>query len=545
MLRKLLNSIASILALLLIFFCTQTALAGIRLAPLNPEFLEYQRQIGQKPAGPTPLSGGDRGYPLGYIPSPLDLSHVAPPKGLFQRDRGDSALPSNYDLRDHSASTAVREQNPYGTCWTFGPLASLESTFRKRTGEVFDFSEWHLAYFGYVDERADFPAFTQIPVRPEENQIFDQGGNGWQAAAILARWTGAVKEEDRPYNNGTLPTPQDPVFKHLENVWYLGGSFDGDTVKRALMSYGAVSVSMKWSKRHYDKNSTSYYLALGESYEGGHCVTIVGWDDNFELTKFTPEVPSDESAPPQPPKNGAWLIKNSWGTEWGDSGFFWLFYSDPHIQTPAVFIGGDKTNFTRNYQYDPLGWTNFLLPDQDSGETSWCANIFTAHGPAEGYAEELKAFSFYAGAAGTSYRAEIRTGVDANAPGGGTLALEKEGTLVAAGYHTVNISPVTLKKGERFSVVLKLTTPGYLSPIPVEYPVEGYSDKATASAGESFISSDGENWTDLTDDYPNANVCIKAFSSDTPSSSSGGCSALPLTPFVLGFLVPLFLLRRR
>lgn len=116
--------------------------------------------MGQNAAGPTTLSSGERKYPLGYISSPLDLSHVTPPKDLFLRDRGD-ALTSAYDLRDHSALTNVRDQNPYGTCWAFGALASLESTFKKREGEGFDFSEWHLVYYAYVDEKPRFPAFTQ------------------------------------------------------------------------------------------------------------------------------------------------------------------------------------------------------------------------------------------------------------------------------------------------------------------------------------------------------------------------------------------------
>ena len=623
--------------LLSLLLAAQCACAGtMGMAPLNPEFLEYQRQIGQKAAGPTALSGGEKKYPLGYIPSPLDLSHVTPPKDLFLRDRGDGALPSTYDLRDHSALTAVRDQNPYGTCWAFGALASLESTFRKSTGEIFDFSEWHLAYFAYVDEKAGIPAFTQKPVKSGESLIFDQGGTGWQAAALLARWTGAVKEEDRPYN-GPLPTRQDPAFKHLENVWYLGGTLDGDTIKRALLSHGAVSVSLKWNNAYFREAYNSFYRP-NIADDGGHCVTIVGWNDAYDRTKFNNTAP----------QNGAWLVKNSWGSAWGDSGFFWLSYSDPNVSQPALFFGGDRTNFSRNYQYDPLGWvTSFRV---DNSGTGWCANIFFANDSTDGTsAELLKAFSFYAGAAGTSYRAEVRTGVDANSPGGGNLALVKEGTLAAAGYHTVEISPVHVNKGERFSVVLRLTTPGNDFPIPVEYPLSGYSDKATASAGESFVSSDGKSWDDLITKVANSNVCIKAFSSDmkkpekpqlsapaegaaevslpvllktasfvpgddggihkstlwqigrtydfsgtlalddespslltsrevgweilaagtkyywrvrfkdskgalsdwsdtrsfTTASSGGGCSALSLTPFVFGLLLPLFLLRRR
>ena len=75
--------------------------------------------------------------------------------------------------------------------------------------------------------------------------------------------------------------------------------------------------------------------------------------------------------------------------------------------------------------------------------------------------------------------------------------------------------------------------------IPVEYPISGYSEKATSSAGQSFISSDGIEWKDLTEEsgYGNANVCIKAFgiSDDTDAGGGGGgCSTGPVMFILLG-----------
>jgi hypothetical protein len=74
-------------------------------------------------------------------------------------------------------------------------------------------------------------------------------------------------------------------------------------------------------------------------------------------------------------------------------------------------------------------------------------------------------------------------------------------------------SGVQLSEGKKFSVVLKLINSEYNYPVAVEAPISGYSSKARANAGESFISPDGNNWTDLTTDpdHSNTNVCIKAF----------------------------------
>jgi Synergist-CTERM protein sorting domain-containing protein len=162
----------------------------------------------------------------------------------------------------------------------------------------------------------------------------------------------------------------------------------------------------------------------------------------------------------------------------------------------------------------------------------------------------------------------VYTGVTAGDPDSGTLALGPvAGTLVTPGYHTVVLpSTVPLTNGQRFSVVVTLTTPGYNFPIPYECYVAGFSEKATANPGESYVSSNGATWTDLTTVDATANVCLKAFTTSstvtptptptttvtptvthTPtvtgggSSGGGGCSAGMFAPFALLLFVPLFL----
>ena len=102
-----------------------------------------------------------------------------------------------------------------------------------------------------------------------------------------------------------------------------------------------------------------------------------------------------------------------------------------------------------------------------------------------------------------------------------------------AGYHTVKLtSPISLSAGQRFSVVVKYTTSTYRYPLVAEYALAGYSSKATASRGQSYISSNGISWTDLTTYKSTANICIKAFTSvvtnnppQTPSQPQGPTSS--------------------
>ncbi len=80
------------------------------------------------------------------------------------------------------------------------------------------------------------------------------------------------------------------------------------------------------------------------------------------------------------------------------------------------------------------------------------------------------------------------------------------------GYHTVSLpTPVAVTEGQPFVVAVKVTSPGSTYPIPFEAPYANYSSAATAQAGQSYISSTGSSWTDVTTRVSNANVCLKAY----------------------------------
>jgi C1A family cysteine protease len=489
-------------------------------APLNPEFLALQNMRSSS----VQSAFVDRNRLLGERPSPLDLSHVLPPKSAGIYARSNATLPSKYDLREHGVVLPIRDQAPFGTCWAFGALASLESTLKKAGTGGFDFSEWHLAYFAYVDESETLPAFTAYEPEFGEEPIFDQGGNNWKSTAILARWTGAVNEADRPYQHvspwpeSSKPLPSDPPSMRLKHVHHLGAEFNSETIKLAVMTHGSVRIRVVWKNSAYNPGTFAFFNPDGDG--GGHAVNIVGWDDDYPAGNFSAD----------PKRNGAWIMQNSWGENWGDSGFFYLSYADPTIGTPSLYLGGTTTEFEHIYQYDPLGWVESYGFES---ETAAFANIFTAVGPDASKStggrttEFLRAVSFYAAQANASYRIEVRRGVDEGAPGSGTFINATVGSLAAAGYHTIMLSKlVPISPGERFSVVVRLTTPGYLFPVPLEQPVQGYSDKATALTGQSFVSPDGSVWTDMTELAKNTNVCLKAFSvtGTLSSSSSSGCS---------------------
>ncbi|MFH2068877.1 MAG: lectin like domain-containing protein [Candidatus Omnitrophota bacterium] len=455
------------------------------LAPLNPGFIEYQKNLQQNLFLPQATGEGHR---LGFIPPPADLAHLKEQK-VFQATRPLLGLVPSHDLRALGKLTPVRDQGEYGTCWAFATFGSMESCLLP--GEIRDFSESNLANLTSFFSSGGFDRDTW------------DGGNYFMSTAHLARWSGPINENDEPYPQYRNPVAGAQIQKHVQEVLFLPGrdsSADNDKLKQALMDYGAVYTSMYYGSPYYNALNKAYYYK--GSAGSNHAVCIVGWDDNFDRNNFNPigEI--------FPPANGAFIARNSWGDGWGDNGYFYVSYHDSKIgEWNAVFNNAEAAgNYGAVYQYDPLGWVN---SGGYGSDTAWFANIFTATN------RNLGAVGFYAPADNSSYEIYVFTGVAPGSPVSGSLAgPATSGIITEAGYRTIALdTTVSLVFGQTFSVVVRLTTPGYAYPVVIEYPLAGWSSQATANPGESFVSSDGLSWDDITFYSADTNVCLKAFSS--------------------------------
>ena len=315
------------------------------------------------------------------------------------------AAPASFDLRDAGKLSLVRDQGRYGTCWAFASLASLESSLLP--GAATDYSENNLA------QRSGFALG------------YDSGGNSFMAAAYLLRWDGPVAEADDPYApDAATPnaSPADATVRaHVHEVLDLPArktSADNADLKWAVMTYGAVYTTMYWTSSAYrDATDAYYYTGAGAN----HAVDVVGWDDAYPAAAF--------AATPAGP--GAFLVRNSWGTDFGSDGYFWVSYYDASFgRQSAVFAGAEPAGADeRIYQHDPLGWVaSYRPPAAADPTTAWFAAAYT---PAED--GTLTAAGFYATAPGATYEVRVAESV----AGVRDAAVAASGTLAAAGYHTV------------------------------------------------------------------------------------------------------------
>ena len=425
-------------------------------APLNPAFIEYQSQQVNS----------------GLVPSTVDFSAI---NGQMLAQVEAVTLPSIYDLRTLGKVTPVRDQGNSGCCWAFATLGSLESTLLVSQHQSMDLSENNLK---------NSAGFDWGP---------NSGGNDMMSSAYLARWSGPVNASSDPYNPASTTSPSNlPVVKHVQNIYYVPAKTSATnlaSIKSAIMTYGAMYSTIYYSNSFYQATTHSYYQPTGDGNSPNHAITIVGWDDSYSASNFSSK----------PPGNGAFIVKNSWGSSWGDHGYFYVSYYDKNIGTDnAIFTAENTSDYNNIYQYDPLGWIGSFGYNSPTG---WFENKFKATSN-----QDIKSVGFYIPQVGSSYQIYVLNGST------NVTAAATSGTRSMPGYYTIPLaSKVYVPKNGSFTIKVKLTTPGYNYPISVEYPISGYSSAAKASAGQSYISSNGVTWTDATSIKANMNVCLKAY----------------------------------
>lgn len=419
-------------------------------------------------------------------------------------------LPVSFDLRDENKVTPVADQNPYGTCWSFGAIASAESDLIGLYPDI-DLSELHTAYFPYSGN-----GFIDGAALEEQSwlDILDLGGNLYLPINAWSQWAGPVFEETLPYDNAYLTDTPEELEQyrymadfHMENAHIFGYADRFDYENREAVNevikgilHGGNVVNATYA--HMSDDFGGIYNGPDGTDTANHSIAIVGWDDTYSKDNFTGMY--------TPEHDGAWLIKNSWGTEAPahDNGYTWISYDELSLGEFVYFDMESAEKYDYNNYYDSLGFGASFTADEETG-TNYEACVFHSEG-----SEYLKAVSTFNAAPYTDYEITVYTNLtDESDPTSGTAYSAGTGTLEESGYFTIELdSPILIDEAQSYSVVIKLNNEDYPYVIPAEAYINSEFDGEEIDLGfnlydyetlfsnteeyVSFFSADGTEWTD-------------------------------------------------
>lgn len=273
---------------------TQVSYATGRIAPSLEQFVRMPRE-GQLPSQPAAPKGDEPKYSTGRVP---------PTKAMFEQikqnpmPRALEAFPDakdpKWDSREHGWIGPIKNQGQCGSCWDFSGTGIIEAAFVKAgRGKASDFilsEQYTLSCYG------------------------NGGCNGDDNTVVLkhAKKIGLpTTKEYGPYRANEGRCNNSPMKFYKIDDWGLadgnvGYEAVGNTqkIKNAIKACGAVGVAICADNALMNVRPGEVFRGKGRMIN--HEVILVGWDD----TKI--------------PGKTCWLLRNSWGTGWGDGGYCWI-----------------------------------------------------------------------------------------------------------------------------------------------------------------------------------------------------------------------------
>lgn len=336
-------------------------------------------------------------------------------------------LPSRFDLRDWGWETSVKDQSITSGCWAFTAISALESNIRKATGLQYNASTRNM--------HRTMSAFSEYGNSVHPDGVNDTG----TPIDYLVSWIGPIQYDIDPTDNyakiDSLVWLDESL--HIQDVMLIRGqkhNLTVDEIKRILIEYGAISSEYSFDPTPPNYNIKTFASYTNESVKGSHAMTLIGWDDNFSKSNFYRT----------PPGDGAWIYKNSYGSDknYDDKGYIYVSYYDADVladDSSFVVLFENIENYTTNYQTDFGGKLNLLNSTSDYSYK----NTYQARGN-----ELISAVGTYLNDENEEYTLEIYVN--------GELKLMQTGLAPFYGYHTIKLNQeIPVRTGDNFTAVMK------------------------------------------------------------------------------------------
>lgn len=409
-------------------------------------------------------------------------------------------LPLYFDLRDYNGSnqvTSIKNQDG-GTCWAYSVIGSIESNLLfsgiwENSGEMEEpnLAEYHMDWWNGFNTHYNADQVSSTVTGREVHN----GASFAMATAYISRFGGVVRDIDAQ-SYSKPPKIDDANYKkfyprHIEK-YYIGENLENiDSIKHKLMNQGGLSIAYAYDESFLENNI--HYQPAEDEMLVNHCVLIIGWNDTIVTQADEP---------------GAWIVKNSWGDDWGNNGYFYISYYDKQVghnieYSTVSFKDVELFKYNNIYYHDYHGFRDTL---KNTNETF---NAFTATAN-----ETLSAVSFHTSSNNVDFEIIIYDDFSNNILSNPLSTIT--GNFYHIGYHTVDLATtVNLEKGDDFYIYLKLSDgkQAYDCTSDAAIFIPELSNIIVSSYAErdqSFYYHNGQ-WADLYDYDTTANFCIKGY----------------------------------
>lgn len=250
-----------------------------------------------------------------------------------------SAYPTTYDSRSLNIVNPVRDQGSRGTCWAFATAACSEITYNKNSGSTGNkrkkvsesFIAWCLAGNTTV-ARNSGTLFTPCTSDPQKDV-------GWMRNAMDAvQKNGVCLLEYYPYTTvqpSTCDHWNDPKI-YPGRHYSMSNYNNNEALKKVIYEYGSVGVNMNVGDEYRAYTSGIFDMQNDHGPIGVHSVTLVGWGVSSSNEPY-------------------WILRNSWGTTWGENGYMKLKMSTASFSLAEYMAPGEYI-----YQADNIAESNVV-----------------------------------------------------------------------------------------------------------------------------------------------------------------------------------------